>query len=76
MDLNTEVSECSAGRLPGTVIARRLRMPQLGCWPEANGCCIVLTHDVESPNGLAAVERMAALEERYGFRSAWNLVLE
>jgi peptidoglycan/xylan/chitin deacetylase (PgdA/CDA1 family) len=48
----------------------------IGFWPEGKSCCIVLTHDVESPRGLAAMERMAALEERYGFRSAWNLALE
>ena len=38
--------------------------------------CIVLTHDVESLRGLALMDRMADLEERYGFRSAWNLALE
>jgi peptidoglycan/xylan/chitin deacetylase (PgdA/CDA1 family) len=48
----------------------------IGFWPERKSCCIVLTHDVESPRGLAAMERMAALEERYGFRSAWNLPLD
>ena len=48
----------------------------LGFWPEGKSCCIVLTHDVESPRGLAAMERMADLEERWDFRSAWNLALE
>ncbi len=48
----------------------------LGFWPEGRSCCIVLTHDVESPRGLAAMERMAELEERYGLRSAWNLALD
>jgi peptidoglycan/xylan/chitin deacetylase (PgdA/CDA1 family) len=48
----------------------------LGFWPEGKSCCVVLTHDVESPPGLAAMERMAELEERWGFRSAWNLALE
>ena len=48
----------------------------LGFWPQGKACCIVLTHDVESPRGLAAMERMAQLEERYGMRSAWNLALE
>jgi peptidoglycan/xylan/chitin deacetylase (PgdA/CDA1 family) len=48
----------------------------IGFWPDANRACIVLTHDVESALGLARMERMADLEERYGFRSAWNLALE
>ncbi|HKD68587.1 MAG TPA: hypothetical protein VKB84_17215 [Candidatus Binataceae bacterium] len=48
----------------------------IGFWPEGKSCCIVLTHDVESAQGLAAMERMVRLEERYGLRSAWNLALE
>jgi peptidoglycan/xylan/chitin deacetylase (PgdA/CDA1 family) len=47
----------------------------IGFWPEGKACCIVLTHDVESPIGFARMERMADLEERYGFRSSWNLPL-
>jgi hypothetical protein len=47
----------------------------IGFWPDAQRCCIVLTHDVESPLGMERMERMAELEERYGFRSAWNLPL-
>lgn len=47
----------------------------IGFWPAGANCCVVLTHDVESPLGLSRVERMADLEERYGFRSAWNLPL-
>lgn len=45
-------------------------------WPGGASTCIVLTHDVESAAGLRRMERMAELEERFGFRSAWNLPLE
>ena len=38
-------------------------------------CSIVLTHDVESAIGMSRMEQMADLEERYNFRSAWNLPL-
>jgi peptidoglycan/xylan/chitin deacetylase (PgdA/CDA1 family) len=48
----------------------------LGFWPDGKSCAVVLTHDVESPYGFAAMDRIAALEERYGMRSAWNLPLE
>ena len=48
----------------------------LGFWPQGKSCCVVLTHDVESSRGLAAMDQMADLEERYGMRSAWNLALE
>jgi peptidoglycan/xylan/chitin deacetylase (PgdA/CDA1 family) len=44
-------------------------------WPNGKRCCIALTHDVESPSGFARMERMADLEERYGFKSSWNLPL-
>jgi peptidoglycan/xylan/chitin deacetylase (PgdA/CDA1 family) len=48
----------------------------IGFWPDGYNCCIVLTHDVESPAGFDRMEAMADIEERLGFRSAWNLPLE
>jgi hypothetical protein len=47
----------------------------IGFWPDAKKCCIVLTHDVDSALGFGHMERMAEVEEKYGFRSAWNLPL-
>jgi 2-polyprenyl-3-methyl-5-hydroxy-6-metoxy-1,4-benzoquinol methylase/peptidoglycan/xylan/chitin deacetylase (PgdA/CDA1 family) len=47
----------------------------IGFWPHGQKTCVVLTHDVESPIGMSRMERMADLEERYGFLSAWNLPL-
>lgn len=47
----------------------------IGFWPQGYDTCVVLTHDVESPIGMSRMERMADLEERYGFLSAWNLPL-
>jgi peptidoglycan/xylan/chitin deacetylase (PgdA/CDA1 family) len=47
----------------------------IGFWPDGMKCCIVLTHDVEGPLGMSRMERMADLEERYNFHSAWNLPL-
>jgi peptidoglycan/xylan/chitin deacetylase (PgdA/CDA1 family) len=44
-------------------------------WPNAKRCSIALTHDVESNAGFGRMQRMADLEERYGFRSSWNLPL-
>jgi hypothetical protein len=48
----------------------------LGFWPGGKKCCIVLTHDVDSALGFERMERMAELEEKYGFVSAWNLPLD
>jgi peptidoglycan/xylan/chitin deacetylase (PgdA/CDA1 family) len=47
----------------------------IGFWPEARKCCIVLTHDVDSAAGFGRMEAMAEIEEKHGFRSAWNLPL-
>src|SRR5579875_420019 len=44
-------------------------------WPQGRKCCIVLTHDVESPKGMQLMERIADLEERWGFYSSWNIPL-
>lgn len=43
-------------------------------WPDQHQMSVVLTHDVESQYGLGLVEKLASLEEQYGFRSAWNVV--
>jgi peptidoglycan/xylan/chitin deacetylase (PgdA/CDA1 family) len=47
----------------------------IGFWPNGLKSCIVLTHDVEGPLGMSRMEQMADLEERYNFRSSWNLPL-
>jgi len=47
----------------------------IGFWPHGHLCCIVLTHDVESPFGFEQIKRMTDLEEQYGFRSALNFPL-
>jgi peptidoglycan/xylan/chitin deacetylase (PgdA/CDA1 family) len=47
----------------------------IGFWPEGARCCIVLTHDVEGPLGVERMERMADIEQKYGFFSSWNLPL-
>lgn len=48
----------------------------LGFWPDGHDCSIVLTHDVETRAGFERIEAIAELEDKYGFRSAWNLPLE
>jgi peptidoglycan/xylan/chitin deacetylase (PgdA/CDA1 family) len=47
----------------------------IGFWPDGAKCSIVLTHDVESRKGFDRMESVAEIEERHGFRSAWNLPL-
>lgn len=45
-------------------------------WPGANRFAFVLTHDIETLRGQAFVREVAALEERLGFRSSFNFVLD
>ena len=43
-------------------------------WPDGRTFALVLTHDVESSRGLERCLNLAAVEERLGFRSAFNFV--
>ena len=45
-------------------------------WPDGKELAFVLTHDVEGKRGLARCRRLAELEMRLGFRSAFNFVPE
>jgi peptidoglycan/xylan/chitin deacetylase (PgdA/CDA1 family) len=51
-------------------------LPMVNYWPEGRRACVVLTHDVEGPQGLANLPRVLELEHRYGFVSSWNFVAE
>jgi peptidoglycan/xylan/chitin deacetylase (PgdA/CDA1 family) len=43
-------------------------------WPDGFQMAAALTHDVETKLGMDLVDKLAALEERCGLRSAWNVV--
>jgi peptidoglycan/xylan/chitin deacetylase (PgdA/CDA1 family) len=43
-------------------------------WPDGANFAFVLTHDVETFDGLRRVANIADLEESLGFRSSWNIV--
>lgn len=51
-------------------------VPSIAPWPRKRSWALVLTHDVETRRGLDAIERLRAVEESLGLRSAWNLVPE
>jgi len=53
----------------------RQEMSHVSFWPYGMNCCVVLTHDVEGPVGIERMEAMADIEERLGFKSAWNIPL-
>ena len=43
-------------------------------WPAGARFCFVLTHDVDTSDGLRNVLRLAQVEEELGFRSSWNII--
>jgi len=45
-------------------------------WPEGKPFAVVLTHDVEGPEGLARCRQLAEVEMEMGFRSSFNFVPE
>jgi hypothetical protein len=50
------------------------RLTVIHPWPDGAQFAFVLTHDVETADGIGRVEKIAALEEELGFRSSWNFV--
>jgi hypothetical protein len=42
-------------------------------WPERYKAAVILTHDVETGEGLRLAVELADLEQEYGFRSSFNL---
>ena len=43
-------------------------------WPGGKQFAVVLSHDVETLQGMKNIDKMARLEEKHGMRSSWNLV--
>jgi hypothetical protein len=43
-------------------------------WPDNKQFAVVLTHDVESKNGLEKCRKLAQLDKKHGFRSLFNFV--
>ena len=43
-------------------------------WPGDSKFAFVLTHDVDTADGLRSISRLADLEEELGLRSSWNFV--
>ncbi|MDB6169043.1 MAG: hypothetical protein JWM88_1907 [Verrucomicrobia bacterium] len=45
-------------------------------WPDGKKFALVLTHDVEGPEGLARCRHLAEIEMKLGFRSSFNFIPE
>jgi len=49
-------------------------LPRIATWPDGHAWALVLTHDVETEVGLAALDPILELERGLGLRSSWNFV--
>jgi peptidoglycan/xylan/chitin deacetylase (PgdA/CDA1 family) len=49
-------------------------VPFIAPWPRGNDWALVLTHDVETAEGLAGMRPILELERSLGLRSSWNFV--
>lgn len=47
---------------------------QPSLWPDNQDYAFVLTHDVETKQGVRLIQQLAEIEEQLGFRSCWNIV--
>jgi hypothetical protein len=56
------------------MVSGREELPFVWFWPEGRPWAAVLTHDVETAEGLARVPHVIELELRRGFHSSFNLV--
>jgi predicted glycosyltransferase len=45
-------------------------------WPDGKKCALVLTHDVEGPDGLKKTLKLMQLDKQLGFRSSFNFIPE
>jgi hypothetical protein len=51
-------------------------VPWLAHWPKEFSWALVLTHDVETPEGYRNLHSLRDLEVSFGYRSCWNFVAE
>jgi hypothetical protein len=49
-------------------------LPWIAPWPQPFSWAMVLTHDVETADGMANIDPLLKLEHELGYRSSWNFV--
>jgi len=52
------------------------KIPFIWFWPNGKRFAFVITHDVETANGLKNIEKICEIEKKYHLRSSWNFVAE
>ena len=52
------------------------QIPTIPFWPEGKKCCLCITHDIETHQGLKNALKLMIIEREYGIRSVWNIPTE
>jgi hypothetical protein len=52
------------------------RLPFIWFWPDGADACVIMTHDVESENGLRFCPVVMQMDEEHGIRSSFQIVPE
>ena len=73
---DTSVDDLLGSLLALSIVNTGERVPFIWFWPEGATACLVLTHDVESQVGYDFCPRLMDIDERFGFRSSFQIVPE
>jgi glycosyltransferase involved in cell wall biosynthesis/peptidoglycan/xylan/chitin deacetylase (PgdA/CDA1 family) len=60
--------------LPTELADYSIPSPNSSIWPNEAEYSLVLTHDVESADGMRLIPQLAEIENNLGLRSCWNIV--
>ena len=74
--------DCTVERIQESLLALSLKakkresLPFIWFWPENYPACAIVTHDVETANGLDACSSLMDLDDSFGIKSSFQLVPE
>jgi hypothetical protein len=74
--------DCTVDRIQRKLMALTMRahgidkMPFIWFWPDRHKSCLIITHDVEAPEGKEFCRHLMDMDEAFGFRSSFQVVPE
>ena len=49
-------------------------IPFIWFWPEGASCCVIVTHDVETKEGVSLIPRLMDTDEAFGIKASFQLI--
>jgi len=75
--LDTGVDELIEQLLALAMKSRKLtRLPFIWFWPDGAQCCTIMTHDVETAEGVSFCPRLMDLNDSFGIKSSFQVIPE